>query len=137
MDPSQGQFFLWVKVYFCLSFSSLIMLLFWQHLFPNISQQVFFLLEIDVVSQNCKTQNTLLTPRVIPEQSMHLTFSETLIPDSLSFFSQSTSICNWQTFWYKRSHSIFYFSASLYFTSEKASGADSSNCFFQLLSWFE
>ena len=30
--------------------------------------QVFSLLEIDVVSKNCETQNTLLTMRVIPEQ---------------------------------------------------------------------
>jgi len=44
------------------------MLPFWQHLFPNKSQQVFFLLEIDVVSQNCKTQNTLSVQLVIPEQ---------------------------------------------------------------------
>jgi len=40
----------------------------WQLLFPNKSQQAFFLPEIDVVSQNCKTQNTPLTMRVIPEQ---------------------------------------------------------------------
>ena len=40
----------------------------WQLLFPNKSQQAFFLPEIDVVSQNCKTQNTPLTLRVIPEQ---------------------------------------------------------------------
>ena len=30
----------------------------WQLLFSNNSLQVFFLPEIDVVSQNCKTQNT-------------------------------------------------------------------------------
>jgi len=35
----------------------------WQLLFPNKSQQAFFLPEIDVVSQNCKTQNTPLTLR--------------------------------------------------------------------------
>ena len=66
--PSQGQFFLWVKVYFSLSFSSLIMQPSWQLLYPNKSLQAFFLPEIDVASQNCKTQNTPLTLRVIPEQ---------------------------------------------------------------------
>ena len=30
----------------------------WQLLYPNKSLQAFFLPEIDVVSQNCKTQNT-------------------------------------------------------------------------------
>ena len=40
----------------------------WQLLYPNKSLQAFFLPEIDVVSQNCKTQNTPLTQRVIPEQ---------------------------------------------------------------------
>lgn len=41
----------------------------WQLIYPDKSLQAFFLLEIDVVSQNCKTQNTPLTLRVIPEQS--------------------------------------------------------------------
>ena len=40
----------------------------WQLLYPNKSQLAFFLPEINVVSQNCKTQNTPLTLRVIPEQ---------------------------------------------------------------------
>ena len=68
VDPKSRTIFLWVNVYFCLSFSSLIMLPFWQHSFPNKSLQVFFLLEIDVVSQNCKTQNTLSVQLVILEQ---------------------------------------------------------------------
>jgi len=40
----------------------------WQLLFPYKSLQACFLPEIDVVSQKCKTQNTPLTERVIPEQ---------------------------------------------------------------------
>jgi len=52
----------------CLFLIVLFMLPSWQLLFPNKSLQAFFLPEIDVVSQNCKTQNTPLTLRVIPEQ---------------------------------------------------------------------
>jgi hypothetical protein len=55
-------------VYFSLFFIVLIMLPSWQLHYPNKSLQAFFLPEIDVVSQNCKTQNTPLTQRVIPEQ---------------------------------------------------------------------
>ena len=40
----------------------------WQLLFPDKSLQVFLLPENYVVSQNCNTQNTPLTLRVIPEQ---------------------------------------------------------------------
>jgi hypothetical protein len=40
----------------------------WQLLFPNKSLQAYFLTEIDVVHQNCKTKNSLLTLRVILEQ---------------------------------------------------------------------
>ena len=54
--PSQGQYFLWVKVYFSLFFIVLIMLPSWQLLFPNKSLQAFFLPEIDVVTSNCKTE---------------------------------------------------------------------------------
>ena len=40
----------------------------WQLLYPNKSLHAFYLPVINVVSQNCKTQNTPLTMRVIPEQ---------------------------------------------------------------------
>ena len=51
------------------------------------------------------------------------------------FFSQSTSICSWPTFWYKWSRSTSFFSAPLSFPLVKVSGAASSNCFFQILIW--
>ena len=82
--PSQGQFFSGVKVYFSLFFIVLFMLPSWQLLFPNKSQQVFFLPEIDLVSQNCKTQNNPLTLRVISEQFQ--------TPPGISFRTLLTSI---------------------------------------------
>jgi hypothetical protein len=45
----------------------------WQLHYPNKSLQAYFLPEIDVVSQNCKTQNNSLTLRVIPRQLQQLT----------------------------------------------------------------
>ena len=66
--PSQGQFISCVKVYFCLFFIVLFTQPSWQLLFPNKSLQAFSLPGIDVASQNCKTQNTPLTLRVIAEQ---------------------------------------------------------------------
>ena len=79
--PSQGQFFSWVKVYFSLFFIVSFTLPSWQLLFPNKSLQAFFLPEIDVVSQNCKTQNTPLTLRVIPEQSwLNSSFDAPIVP---------------------------------------------------------
>ena len=82
--PSQGQFLSWVKVYFSLFFIVLFTLPSWQLLFPNKSLQAFFLPEIDVVSQNCKTQNNPLTLRVIPEQFQ--------TPPGISFRTLLTSI---------------------------------------------
>jgi hypothetical protein len=58
------------------------MLPFCQLLKPNKSLQAFFLLEIDVVSQNCKTKNNPLTLRVIPEQFQfieEITFRNSII----------------------------------------------------------
>ena len=65
---SQGQIFYWVKIYFSLFFIVLFTLPSWQFLYLNKSLQAVPILEIDVVSQTCKTQNILLTLRLTSEQ---------------------------------------------------------------------
>ena len=74
----------------------------WQLLFPNKSLQAFFLPEIDVVSQNCKTQNTPLTLRVIPEQLQ--------TPPGISFRTLLTSITSrWRCYPYSALYRPYWF----------------------------
>ena len=105
--PSQGQFFLWVKVYFCLSFSSLIMLPFWQHLFPNKSLQVFFF--VDVKQQrNLLNWKSLVWSSILkwtPSQGHFLSWVKVYF---CLFFIVLFTLPSWQLLFPKKSLQAFF-----------------------------
>ena len=54
----------------------------WQLHYPNKSLQAFFLPEIDVVSQNCKTQNVEIVRRLLCHSNSSATVNYLGIEDS-------------------------------------------------------